>query len=62
MHGPRWRLLSSAPARLSRYLAQMAMALDYHVTVCDPREEYAEEWNLPGATLVRGYPTTWSSR
>jgi xanthine dehydrogenase accessory factor len=34
----------------------MAMALDYHVTVCDPREEYAEEWNLPGATLVRGYP------
>ena len=34
----------------------MAMALDYHVTVCDPREEYAEEWNLAGATLVRGYP------
>jgi xanthine dehydrogenase accessory factor len=34
----------------------MAMALDYHVTVCDPREEYADEWDLAGATLVRGYP------
>jgi xanthine dehydrogenase accessory factor len=56
MHGPRWRLLIIGAGQTSRYLAQMAMALDYHVTVCDPREEYAEEWNLPGAALVRGYP------
>jgi xanthine dehydrogenase accessory factor len=56
VHGPRWRLLIIGAGQTSRYLAQMAMALDYHVTVCDPREEYAEEWNLPGATLVRGYP------
>jgi xanthine dehydrogenase accessory factor len=56
VHGPRWRLLVIGAGQTSRYLAQMAMALDYHVTVCDPREEYAEEWNLPGATLVRGYP------
>jgi xanthine dehydrogenase accessory factor len=56
VHGPRWRLLIIGAGQTSRYLAQMAMALDYHVTVCDPREEYAEEWNLPGAALVRGYP------
>jgi xanthine dehydrogenase accessory factor len=56
MHGPRWRLLVIGAGQTSRYLAQMAMALDYHVTVCDPREEYADEWNLPGTTLVRGYP------
>ena len=56
VHGPRWRLLIIGAGQTSRYLAQMAMALDYHVTVCDPREEYAEEWNLPGATLLRGYP------
>jgi len=56
VHGPRWRLLIIGAGQTSRYLAQMAMALDYHVTVCDPREEYAEEWNLPGASLVRGYP------
>jgi xanthine dehydrogenase accessory factor len=56
VHGPHWRLLIIGAGQTSRYIAQMAMALDYHVTICDPREEYAEEWNLPGATLVRGYP------
>jgi xanthine dehydrogenase accessory factor len=56
VHGPRWRLLIIGAGQTSRYLAQMAMALDYHVTVCDPREEYAEEWDVAGATLVRGYP------
>jgi xanthine dehydrogenase accessory factor len=56
VHGPRWRLLIIGAGQTSRYLAQMAMALDYHVTVCDPREEYADEWDLAGATLVRGYP------
>jgi xanthine dehydrogenase accessory factor len=56
IHGPRWRLLIIGAGQTSRFLAQMAQALDYQVTVCDPREEYAAEWNVPGATLVRGYP------
>jgi len=56
IHGPRWRLLIIGAGQTSRFLAQMAQALDYQVTVCDPREEYADEWNLPGAALVRGYP------
>ncbi len=42
VHGPRWRLLVIGAGQVTRYLAQMAQALDYHVTVCDPREEYAE--------------------
>jgi xanthine dehydrogenase accessory factor len=54
--GPRWRLLIIGAGQLSRYLAQMAQALDYHITVCDPREEFADEWDVPGATLNRGYP------
>lgn len=56
VHGPRWRLLIIGAGQLSRYLAQMALALDYHVTVCDPRAEYAGEWDVPGATLDPGYP------
>jgi len=56
IHGPRWRLLIIGAGQTSRFLAQMAQALDYQVTVCDPREEYADEWNVPGAALVRGYP------
>ena len=56
VHGPRWRLLIIGAGQLSRYLAQMAQALDYHVTVCDPREEYALEWNLPGTILKSTMP------
>ena len=56
IHGPRWRVLIIGAGQLSRYLAQMAQALDYHVTVCDPREEYAAEWNLASVPLERGYP------
>ncbi|MGE5526954.1 MAG: XdhC family protein [Rhodospirillaceae bacterium] len=56
VHGPRWRLLIIGAGQLSQYLAQMAQALDYHVTVCDPREEYAEGWAVPGVELKRGMP------
>lgn len=56
VHGPRWRLLIIGAGQLSRYLAQMAQALDYQVTVCDPREEYADTWELEGVELKRGMP------
>jgi len=56
VHGPHWRLLIVGAGQLSRYLAQMAQALDYHVTVCDPREEYADIWDVPGARLTRDMP------
>jgi xanthine dehydrogenase accessory factor len=56
VHGPHWRLLIVGAAQLSHYLAQMAQALDYHVTVCDPRAEYADTWNLPGTELTRAMP------
>jgi xanthine dehydrogenase accessory factor len=56
VHGPRWRLLLIGAGQLSRYLAQMAQALDYHVSVCDPRGEYAEGWDLKDVPINRGYP------
>ncbi len=56
VHGPRWRLLVIGAGQLSQYLAQMAQALDYHVTVCDPREEYSEGWQVPGVDFKRGMP------
>lgn len=56
VHGPRWRLLVIGAGQLSRYLATMAQALDYDVIVCDPRQEYADAWDVPGTTLVRGMP------
>jgi xanthine dehydrogenase accessory factor len=56
VHGPRWRLLIIGAGQLSKYLAQMGQALDYNVVVCDPREEYADVWDVPGAELKRGMP------
>src|SRR5690242_16893160 len=56
IHGPRYRMLVIGASQLSKYLAQIAVGLDYQVTVCDPREEYMETWDIPGVTLVRTMP------
>ncbi|HUH92936.1 MAG TPA: XdhC family protein [Casimicrobiaceae bacterium] len=56
VHGPRYRMLAIGAGQLSKYLAQIAVGLDYQVTVCDPREEYTETWDIPGVTLVRTMP------
>jgi xanthine dehydrogenase accessory factor len=56
VHGPRWRLVLIGAGQLTRYLAEMARMLDYHVSVVDPREEYADTWDLPGIALDRGMP------
>ncbi len=57
VHGPRLRLLIIGGGQLSRYLAAMAVMLDYQVTVCDPRDEYHEGWQaIEGVTLSREMP------
>jgi xanthine dehydrogenase accessory factor len=56
IHGPRYRMLVIGASQLSKYLAQIAIGLDYQVTICDPRSEYAETWDVPGATLVTAMP------
>jgi len=55
-HGPSWRLLLIGAGQMTQYLAQMAQALGYQVLVCDPREEYATGFDVPGATLLRTMP------
>jgi len=56
IHGPRYRMLMIGASQLSKYLAQIAVGLDYQVTICDPREEYTETWDVPGVRLVRTMP------
>ncbi len=57
VHGPQLRLLIIGGGQLSRYLASMAVMLDYRVTVCEPRSEYHEGWDgLPGVTLSTRMP------
>ena len=56
VHGPRWRLVLIGAGQLTRYLAEMARMLDYHVLVIEPREEYYAGWDLPHVGLDRGMP------
>lgn len=56
IHGPRWRLLIIGAGQLSRFLASIAVGMDYHVTVCDPREEYREGWQVAGVQVVHAMP------
>jgi xanthine dehydrogenase accessory factor len=54
--GPTWRLLLIGAGHLSHHVAQMALTLDYHVTVCDPRAEYAASWQLTGVDVDTRMP------
>src|ERR687891_1059609 len=56
VHGPRWRLVLIGAGQLTRYLAEMARMLDYHVIVIEPREEYAAGWDLAQVPIERGMP------
>jgi xanthine dehydrogenase accessory factor len=50
--GPGWRMLLVGAGELSRRVAQLAMSLDYAVTLCDSRPEYAASWLVEGTELV----------
>ena len=48
LFGPTWRLLIIGAGELSRRVAQLALTLDYAVTICDSRPEYASGWEVEG--------------
>ncbi|MFJ3681307.1 XdhC family protein [Pseudomonas sp. NPDC090208] len=56
VHGPSWRLMMIGAGQVSRYAAEMALLLGFKVMVCDPRPEFAVEFDDPRVTLVPGMP------
>ncbi|MFP3874932.1 MAG: XdhC family protein [Thiohalophilus sp.] len=54
--GPQWQMLLIGAGHLSHYVSQLALMLDYRVMVCDPREEYAAGWQVPGTRLIGMMP------
>lgn len=56
LFGPRWRMLIIGAGQLSRVLAEMALALDFEIIVCDPRDEYSTTWDVQRTTFVRDMP------
>jgi len=54
--GPAWRLVLIGAGQLSRFVAEMAQALEYSVIVCEPRDDLAATWHVPGSVLDRRSP------
>jgi xanthine dehydrogenase accessory factor len=54
--GPQWNILLIGAGHLSQYVSQFALMLGYRVIVCDPREEYAQGWQLEGTELTTLMP------
>lgn len=53
---PRCRLLLLGAGDVARYVAEMALAAGYDVTLCDPRPAYLENWQLDGAEVTSELP------
>ena len=54
--GPRYRLLLIGANELARCISEIALAMDYRVVVCDPREDRREQWSVSGAELNASMP------
>jgi xanthine dehydrogenase accessory factor len=56
VHGAAYRMLLIGAGEIAVHLSRMAIPLGYQVIVCDPREQYAGSWDVPGVTLTRAMP------
>ncbi|MEZ5727673.1 MAG: XdhC family protein [Burkholderiaceae bacterium] len=56
VYGPRWRVLIIGAGQLSRVFAEIAKAVDFEVTCCDPREEYNLTWDVPNTLFTKSMP------
>ena len=54
--GPQWCMLLIGAGHLSHYVSQVALLIGYRVIVCDPREEYAQNWQVEGTELCTSMP------
>jgi xanthine dehydrogenase accessory factor len=54
--GPRHQLFIIGAGMVSKYLAELAVKLDYAVQVCDPREHLLADFGVDGVTLICDMP------
>jgi xanthine dehydrogenase accessory factor len=54
--GPQQRMLLVGAGQLAASVADLALALDYDVMVCDPRDQARADWRGPKVPLLAGMP------
>ncbi|MEQ8409729.1 MAG: XdhC family protein [Gammaproteobacteria bacterium] len=53
---PMYRLLLLGAGDVAKYVAEMALALEYDVTLCDPRPKYLDNWHVDGVETTSRLP------
>lgn len=53
---PKYKLLLLGAGDVARYVAEMALALEYEVTLCDPRPDYLANWHVDGVHVTHELP------
>lgn len=53
---PMYRLLLLGAGDVAKYVAEMALALEYDVTLCDPRPNYLDNWHVEGVEKTSRLP------
>ncbi len=53
---PKYKLLLLGAGDVARYVAEMALALEYDVTLCDPRPDYLANWHVDGVHVTPELP------
>ena len=55
-YGPRYQLFIIGAGMVSKYVAELALKLDYQVSVCDPREKLLDDFGVAGVRLINDMP------
>jgi xanthine dehydrogenase accessory factor len=55
-YGPQQHLFIIGAGMVSQYLASMALNLDYTITVCDPRQQMLDDFEVSGVNKVCDMP------
>tara|TARA_B100001057_G_scaffold463187_1_gene516895 strand:- start:13762 stop:14754 length:993 start_codon:yes stop_codon:yes gene_type:complete len=53
---PMYRLLLLGAGDVAKYVAEIAVALEYDVTLCDPRPNYLDNWEVEGVEKTSRLP------
>lgn len=53
---PRYKLLLLGAGDVARHVAELALAMDYEVTLCDPRPAYLDNWQVEGVKTSADLP------
>ncbi len=53
---PMYRLLILGAGDVAKFVAEMAVALEYDVMLCDPRPNYLDNWTVPGVETTAQLP------